>query len=278
MADLSESEKVKLEHLLGMGSGYVLDFSNDRFQQFIYDSVNINIYGEKYRDYTSKAKKLRAFWREENNMVVGKLLEVLIDYYKTQREIGYFSIVKVDDKILNECIDISLRLQGKAKHKQKEKEFLEKEFDEVSIIKFGLPERINTILEQRIIEIKKCLEVDASLSVIFLSGSVLEGILLNVASQNAKIFNQASSSPKKTDGKTVKPFNEWSLSSFIDVAYELGYLDLDIKKHSHSLRDFRNYIHPYEQMCSGFNPDIHTAEIAWKVLKAAMNDILKKKK
>lgn len=39
------------------------------------------------------------------------------------------------------------------------------------------------------------------------------------------------------------------------------------------LRDFRNYIHPYEQWSSGFNPDEHTALISWQVLKAAIHDL-----
>ncbi len=43
-----------------------------------------------------------------------------------------------------------------------------------------------------------------------------------------------------------------------------------VKKFSHSLRDFRNYIHPYEQVSSRFNPDEHTARISWQVLKAAL--------
>ena len=47
---------------------------------------------------------------------------------------------------------------------------------------------------------------------------------------------------------------------FINVAYEIGLLKLDVQKLSHGLRDFRNYIHPYQQMASGFKPDEHTAQ------------------
>jgi hypothetical protein len=68
----------------------------------------------------------------------------------------------------------------------------------------------------------------------------------------------------------VKQFSEWTLAQFIDVACELGYLKLDIKKFGHALRDFRNYIHPYQQMSSRFDPDHHTAEICLQVLRAAI--------
>ena len=88
-------------------------------------------------------------------------------------------------------------------------------------------------------------------------------------------FNQAAASPKDEKGK-VKPLQAWTLSNLIDVSCEIGFLGLDVKKYCHALRDFRNYIHPYEQMASNFNPDKHTAEICMQVLKAAIADISSK--
>ena len=63
--------------------------------------------------------------------------------------------------------------------------------------------------------------------------------------------------------------------NFIKRFSELGFLKEDVKKFSHALRDFRNYIHPYQQAASGFNPDIHTAKICWQVLKAAIFQLSK---
>lgn len=85
-------------------------------------------------------------------------------------------------------------------------------------------------------------------------------------------FNEAANSPKDKDGR-VKQFHDWSLAQFIDVAHGLGALKLDVKKFSHELRDFRNYIHPYQQLASRFTPDKHTAEICLQVLKAAIADL-----
>jgi hypothetical protein len=75
MSDLTAIEKRKLEKALGMDSGYVLNFSNRTFAEFILDSTGIEIYNSKY-DYgsSSKANRLRAFWNVESNYVVGKLL------------------------------------------------------------------------------------------------------------------------------------------------------------------------------------------------------------
>ncbi len=60
---------------------------------------------------------------------------------------------------------------------------------------------------------------------------------------------------------------------FIDVACEIDLLKPDVKKFSHGLRDFRNYIHPYEQMNSGFTPDEHTAKMCFQALKAALASV-----
>lgn len=150
-----------------------------------------------------------------------------------------------------------------------EDEFLNREFNEISVDKLNLDLVITETLKQRFDEIKKCLTAKAPLSVIFLCGSSLEGILLGVASKFPKEFNQCKATPKDKEGKTLA-FHNWTLSNYIDVAHEANFLKEDVKKFSHSLRDFRNYIHPYAQVSSRFNPDVHTAKISWQVLKAAV--------
>jgi hypothetical protein len=110
--------------------------------------------------------------------------------------------------------------------------------------------------------------------VIFLCGSTLEGILLGVACARPRDFNQSSASPKDQQGK-VKQFQDWTLSDFINVAGDLNLVVEEVKKFSHALRVFRNYIHPYQQMSSGFNPDEHTAKICWQVLQAAITQLSK---
>ena len=71
----------------------------------------------------------------------------------------------------------------------------------------------------------------------------------------------------------MKHFHEWSLSELINVANDLGILKEDVQKFSHGLRDFRNYIHPYEQLASRFAPDEYTAKVCWQVLKAALASV-----
>ena len=74
---------------------------------------------------------------------------------------------------------------------------------------------------------------------------------MGAAQKEPARFNRSNASPKnERDGK-VKAFHEWSLSEFINVAQDIGLLKPDVQKFSHGLRDFRNYIHPYQQMISG---------------------------
>lgn len=81
MSGLTNIEKRKFEQLLGMGSGYVLDFSNRTFAEFIVDSIGLNIYDARY-DYGSgsKANRLRAFWQKEDDRTVGKLMNDMVEY------------------------------------------------------------------------------------------------------------------------------------------------------------------------------------------------------
>ena len=60
MANLKRSEMRFIDEVFGMGSGYVLDFSNRTFAEFFEDEFAINIYHGKYESRGgSKANHLR---------------------------------------------------------------------------------------------------------------------------------------------------------------------------------------------------------------------------
>lgn len=207
MANLSQIEMEKFEALFAMGGGYVLNFSSQNFGRFVSSVVRIDIFSPKYETYgSSKAKRLRAFWETESDAVVGKLLEELIKYYQTQLDLGVEDVKKVNDKVSNDCLTIAYKLQGKEKKfAEKEEDFLAKENDEIPIVQLKLPSPVAAIIEQRMDKIKKCLKINSPLSVLFLAGSVLEGVLLNIATQKPSAFNQTKAAPKDKVGK-VSPF------------------------------------------------------------------------
>lgn len=270
MSSLKTIEKRVLEDLFEMGGGYVLDFSNNSFAEFFRETVKINIYSPKYALYgDSKAKRLRAFWQIESDALVGKVLAGLLEVwqYDTTRK------GRTDNSPLyKQAAVIVTRLTGRQPDSlATEQEFLQRQYQNISIKNLPIDTDLVPVLESRLVEAQHCL-VSAPLATIFLCGSIMEGILLGVALQKPRDFNKAANSPKDKENK-VKPFHEWSLAQFIDVAHRLKILKLDVKKFSHELRDFRNYIHPYQQLASKFTPDKHTAEICLQVLKAAIADL-----
>jgi len=79
MAEFTYLEKQRLEKLFGMGSGYVLRFSDKTFWEFVHDTTGRNIDDDKYKNAgTSKANRLRAFWSKEPDHLVGKLLSEML--------------------------------------------------------------------------------------------------------------------------------------------------------------------------------------------------------
>jgi hypothetical protein len=81
MSNLTFTEKRKLEQLLGMKTGYVLDFSDRTFAEFVSDATGLNIFDERYNYASgSKANRLRAFWQKEDNATVGKLMGEVLNY------------------------------------------------------------------------------------------------------------------------------------------------------------------------------------------------------
>lgn len=274
MSSLSDVEKRYFETLLSMQQGYVLDFSDATFGEF-FARHNVDIHGPRYKIYgTSKAKKLRAFWERESDQVVGKVLNELLDSYEATCELGSGEL---NASALKKARAITSRLVGKttAVSEPNDEDFLDKEYAIPNLELLPVVSTVVPIISARLDEARAALRVKAYLAVIFMCGSVLEAVLLGVAQSSPQKFNSSPCAPK-SDGK-VKKLHEWSLAQLIDVATDVHVLKPDVKKFSHGLRDFRNYIHPYQQLSSGFSPDEHTAKLCFQALKAALADVAGKR-
>ena len=94
MATLNYTEKRKLEEFLGMGGGYVLDFSNRTFREFIHDSIGLDIDDVAIGGNGSKAWRLRHFWSEQPDYIVGKLLKDMIQSVESQEQLEDFGVVR----------------------------------------------------------------------------------------------------------------------------------------------------------------------------------------
>ncbi|MGC4003023.1 MAG: hypothetical protein QM811_07765 [Pirellulales bacterium] len=190
MSTLKILEREPFEQLFGMSSGYVLDFSNPTFSSIIKENVKLDIYSDKYGTRgNSKANRLRAFIEAEDDAVVGLLLAEFLDYWKYKNP----TPTAVEQSQYERCLTVISRLTGKAQGSaSSESNFLNVDFGSVSISSIGLPSQLVTILEQRIAEAHECLAANASLACIFLTGSILEGLLLGVATNYPEQFNRTT--------------------------------------------------------------------------------------
>ena len=276
VSSLTTVDRRYLEDILDMGGGYVLDFTDATFAEF-FNHYSVNIHSHRYQTYgSSKAKKLRAFWDVGSDRLVGRVLSEMLDNYEADCDLNGRA---VDTGLLTKCRAIAARLCGNVRSGKPVtvENFLKDDFKIPDVRKLPVHFTVAELIEGRLKEARLALSAGVHLGVVLLCGSVLEGVLLGAAQQDPARFNRSRSSPKRRDGK-VKPLPEWTLAELIDVSCDIGILELDVKKFSHGLRDFRNYIHPYQQIVSGFAPDEHTARVCFQVLRAALASVAGERK
>ncbi len=112
MADLTTKERRKLETYFEMGSGYFLDFSNNSLAQFIAESVDIELYSDKYElGSGSKANRMRAIWDLEPNQLVGKLIRDIIED-DDDKKLLYPHHKERNQELRAHCLQIASRLEN----------------------------------------------------------------------------------------------------------------------------------------------------------------------
>jgi hypothetical protein len=268
MADLDNTTKRKLESLFDMGGGYVLDFSNARFADFIQTAVGFDPY-DRYQP-ASKAVLLRTLWHQEPVPVVAKVILDLLEHWRVGKMVNNQEPTAAERALHDE-----LRAQFTplvTASDTSSLDFLAKDFGDIDLA--ALPTELTTqqVVRARFDEIDRCLKAEAPLAVIFLVGSTLEGLLSELALAHANTYAARSEAPTLKTG-SVKPVDSWTLSELITVPHALGVLGEDVAQHANQVRSFRNYIHPRQQLREGFEPRMDTAQIANHVLKAALADL-----
>jgi uncharacterized protein (TIGR02391 family) len=110
MSRLSITDKTILESVLSMGGGYVLDFTNSSIGQF-FDDLAINFFDDRYAEYgTSKAQRLRGFWKLAADEDVARSLLALADYLAAKKLTGSFD--EVTDAQLSKVREIATSIGG----------------------------------------------------------------------------------------------------------------------------------------------------------------------
>lgn len=110
MANLKSLDKLRLENYLEMKGGYVCNFTNRTFQEFVLELTGIDIYAENYSG--SKANRLRAFWHKESNDTVAKLLGALVEYWKDSKKEPLYGYQIFNPSLYAECRSIVEKLRN----------------------------------------------------------------------------------------------------------------------------------------------------------------------
>jgi hypothetical protein len=107
MSTLKPAELRIVERILGMGQGYVLDFSNRTFAEFFDNEMGVDIDDQRWNgNGTSKANRLRAYLKLTDDAKVGKLLRALDDYRTTTS----FQTLNADSELQAKFLEIVGRL------------------------------------------------------------------------------------------------------------------------------------------------------------------------
>jgi hypothetical protein len=111
MAKIRPIDMTTIDQILGMESGYVLDFSDRTFAEFFAGELNIDINDDAYyAEGNSKAKRLRYFLKQADTDLTVRTLRALWDYREArrqQRDTGE-TVVNAQGRLL----DIIERLTG----------------------------------------------------------------------------------------------------------------------------------------------------------------------
>jgi len=135
-------------------------------------------------------------------------------------------------------------------------------------------------LENRWDEIIKCLECKAPLAATIMMGGLLEALFLaqvNKVADKGPIFKAQAAPKDYKTGKTL-PLNDWTLSAYIDVGAELGWITKPAKDIGIVLRNYRNFVHPERELSTGITLTSEDATMFWSVCTQLAQQIINKAK
>lgn len=129
--------------------------------------------------------------------------------------------------------------------------------------------KLRGIVERDYSELQNLKSVSATKSRLIISGGLIEALLLDALRREEA---NARAAKKAED----RPLDEWKLSTLIDVSVELQLISAGAQSFGHSVREFRNLVHPGREIKSSSKVALEEAEIAEKVLEIVIRDLREK--
>ncbi|MEV8374658.1 hypothetical protein AB0P21_18095 [Kribbella sp. NPDC056861] len=128
------------------------------------------------------------------------------------------------------------------------------------------------VLMNRLAETRICEANGAYTFAIIGIGSLVEGILMAILTEQDQEFREGRS--KDQAGRTVKP-DRAALVHLIDRAAERGLIQFDATRFMHTVRDFRNFVHPRKELVDQPAFDRDSVMLCWGPVGALLNDLEK---
>ncbi len=134
---------------------------------------------------------------------------------------------------------------------------------------FITDDALRAIIERDYSEIQRAYVAQCWKSVIILSGGAIETVLTDLLKANEASARASKAAPLEPD------ITRWDLSKLIEVAVKLNLVTSAVEKLSHSLREYRNLVHPGNELRNHLRFDAEEARIALEVLNIVQRDLLK---
>lgn len=128
-------------------------------------------------------------------------------------------------------------------------------------------QKLKAILIRDYAELSLLLNRKANKSILVLSGSILEAILVSILSQHKADADTAYSNLYGSKQKVLPAIEDWKLYQLIRVAGAIGKLDEDTMRQADILRDYRNLIHPVAEVRKGTDLDDEIVLVEIALLK-----------
>jgi hypothetical protein len=126
---------------------------------------------------------------------------------------------------------------------------------------------LRTILQRDYSEIQRAFVTKCWKSVIILSGGAIEAILLDLLQKNSGKAKSSAKAPKHAD------LSRWDLKDLICVSVDCSLVSSSVEKLSDPVREFRNLIHPGNELRNKLRFDTEEARIALEVLNIVHREL-----
>ncbi|WP_134731655.1 hypothetical protein [Amycolatopsis nivea] len=140
-------------------------------------------------------------------------------------------------------------------------------------------EKTIEVLMGRVAEARICVEGGAYRMATIGIGTFIEGLLLSVLLERDEDLRKHGFpdvrqriAPDKRSTKRSSP--DWvSMELLIDTAFAKDWVQLDATAFAHTVRDFRNFIHPRKELAESPRFDADTVMLCWGPVQALLNDL-----